>query len=140
MAHEKGARLVPRIQRGDAVYARNFPQGPLWVPATVSSIPSDNITDVTLPHERCWRRHQGDLRPHLGQAVVPLEPEEQAVPPAEVMAPQTVTVVLPDPAVDESARAPEAVESQQGNSSTTLRTLSPQRSGRSRNLAVRFTL
>lgn len=132
MTHDNGLRLVPSVQPGDAVYARNFRQGSPWVPATVSSTPSDHITDVTLPDGRCWRRHQGHPRPDLGQPVVPLEPAEQAVPSAEAVAPRTVTPVLADPAVDESSHAPEAVESQEDPPTTPRTPSPPRRCGRSR--------
>lgn len=85
MAHHKSTRLVPAIQPGDAPYARNFRQGPLWVPEIASLTQSHHITDVTLSDGRRWGRHQGYQCPDLGQTVVPLEQDEQVVVPAEVV-------------------------------------------------------
>lgn len=47
VAHVKNVHPMPIVQPGDAVCARNFRDGPPWVPATVTSTSGDHIADVT---------------------------------------------------------------------------------------------
>lgn len=141
MAHDKGARLIPTVQPGDAVYARNFRQGPPWVPATVTDTPSDHITDVTLPDGRCWRRHEGHLRPDLAQPRASSEPRpepvDQAAPPDE-----SVPALAEAEPLDASAQAvPQTVtaEYQHEDTQPVPGTPLPRRSNRARRPPVRFS-
>ncbi|KAL3194428.1 hypothetical protein MRX96_016220 [Rhipicephalus microplus] len=67
-APEKSTRLAdspskPRtFQPEDPVFARNYAQGPLWIPAVISRATGPISYEVTAPDGRVLRRHVDQLR------------------------------------------------------------------------------
>ncbi|KAL3218077.1 hypothetical protein MRX96_006057 [Rhipicephalus microplus] len=67
-APEKSTRLAdspskPRtFQPEDPVFARNYAQGPLWIPAVISRATGPISYEVTAPDDRVLRRHMDQLR------------------------------------------------------------------------------
>ncbi|KAL3228441.1 hypothetical protein MRX96_048564, partial [Rhipicephalus microplus] len=57
-APEKSTRLAPE----DPVFARNYAQGPLWIPAVISRATGPISYEVTTPDGRVLRRHVDPLR------------------------------------------------------------------------------
>ncbi|XP_064475661.1 uncharacterized protein K02A2.6-like [Ornithodoros turicata] len=76
--HDQHARNSPEPVPGDRVFARNFRQGPAWVPAEVTGKKSASSADLRLADGTTWHRHLGHMRGShshiLSPASTPISP------------------------------------------------------------------